>query len=327
MNIDCCKLFLNYLDVLEINGYYKAERLSKKQKEGFKNQRELLSVQTEYSSGIVVEFFSNTTSVQFDYKTGFCKEAFAYFDILIDDEYFESISCSNYNYFKYKFEVNFNNRDKKKISIYFPHSSSIMINNFKIDDNSSFRYSESRKNPIVFLGDSITQGYASLHPINTYPALLSKKLNMNFINQGVAGAFHDFNTLDETLSIKPSAVISAYGTNDWSFIDSINNLKSNIEKYFNKLHKQYSSIPIFIITPIWRGDYLKTNDLGTIFDVISILIKEANKYDNFTIIDGFELTFHDATNFDDMVLHPNEDCFKVYAENLYQNIKDKIIKI
>ncbi len=325
MNIDYSKLFLNHLYILEINGYYKAERLSKKQKEGFKNQREPLTVQCEYSSGILVEFFSNTEKVQFDYKTGLCKEDFAFFDILINDEYIESISCSNYNYYKYMFEANFNNSEEKKISIYFPHSSSIMINNFKIDDNSSFRYSQTSENTILFLGDSITQGYASLHPRNTYPALLSKKLNMNFINQGVAGAVHDYNTVDEKLSLTPSIVISAYGTNDWALAQSIEKLKINIEKYFSQLHKLYSNIQVFIITPIWRGDYLKVNGLGTIFDVISILIKEAKKYDHFTIIDGFELTFHDATNFDNMVLHPNEECFKIYAENLYQKIKDKII--
>lgn len=320
MNIEYSKLFLNKLDVVKIDGYYKPERFSKKQKESFKNQRDVLAVQTEYTSGILLEFISNTSSVSFDYKTGYGNETFANFDIFIDDEYHSSISCSNYNYFEYKFNFSCNNSLEKKISIYFPHSASIMIKDFKLDNEASFKYSELKKQTLLCYGDSITQGYASLFPKNTYPALLSKKLKMNLINQGVAGAYHDYNTFDEELNLNPSIVISAYGTNDWSFIERLDQLKENIENYLSLLHKQYDEIPVFIITPIWRGSYLQVNSFGTLFDVISILIKASIKYDNFTIIDGLELTPHDESYFDESILHPNEKCFKIYANNLYEQI-------
>lgn len=320
MNINYNDLYRNCLYVVEKEGYYKAERLSDKQKKAFKEKCERLSIETEYTSGVKIEFYSTTSSVEFDFKTDFCSQTYANFDVFINDEFEKSVSFENSDYSNYHFEFSTEVLGDKKISIYLPHSTSVMIKDFKIDEGSTIKNSEIKDKTILCFGDSITQGYRSIHPKNTYPMLLSKKLDMNLINQGVSGYVHDYKIFDEDNDIKVDIVTSAFGTNDWDKIDDIEEIKENIRLYFSKLNSLFFDIPVFIITPIWRGSYLNINKSGTFYDVISIIIKETEKYNNFNLIDGFELVPHNPTFFDENTLHPNEECFKIYADNLYNKI-------
>ena len=50
--------------------------------------------------------------------------------------------------------------------------------------------------------------------------------------------------------------------------------------------------------------------------------KVALQYDNVIVIDGYDLVPHDTELFSDKRLHPNDDGFKYYAENLIKAIKN-----
>lgn len=326
MEVDYKRLFKNTLDVVESCGFYKAVRFTEKQVDSYKARNAEFSIESSYCSGVCIEFISNSKFVKFDFKTGVCNQTFANFDVFIDDKYASSISYNVRDNTEYKFEFGSKIQGEKKYTIYFPHSADPKIINFDLDEKSSFNYNNEKKDLLLCFGDSITQGYVSHFPKTTYPVMLSRMLNMSLLNQGLTGFEHNKDFIDKDLNVTPSLITTAFGTNDWDNYDSIDEISTNITLYFEKLNSIYPDIPIFVITPLWRGSYMRINPSGTFFDIISIIVKEALKYDNCTIIDGMELVPHNKNYFGSEVLHPTERGFEFYANNLFKHIKEKLDK-
>lgn len=324
MNFDYTKLLKNRILVTSERGYFKASRFSEKQLSYFKSIDNFYALESNCTSGVSLEFKSDTTIFSFDFISEETSQCIVNFDIFVNDQFVVSKKYNTVNFKKYYLVFKTDSKGLKKFTIYFPHSSSIKINNFQLEDKASFSYVEDKKKLLLTLGDSITQGYNATNPKDTYAVKLSRKLDMDLINQGLSGYFHDENYLDENLSIKPSIIISAFGTNDWVMINNLYELKVNILSYFKKLHQIYNNIPIFIITPIYRNGYLSVLPLGSFFDVTSTLIKEAQKFDNFFIIDGLDLVPHNPKYFDDNVLHPTNEGFSFYSDNLYEQIVQRL---
>jgi hypothetical protein len=320
MDIDYKKLFRNRLDVVEDNGFFRATRVSDKQLNISSSNEGI------FNSGVTLEFISNTKAVFFDFIIVDTNELIANFDVFINDNYVESVSFNTENRTVQRFQFITNIEGLKNVKIYLSHATCIKLNNFQIDDNSILDYINEDRPLLLCHGDSITQGYIAEHCKNTYPVQISKRLNMELLNQSISGFIHDYRFIDESLELNPSIIISAYGTNDWENISDINIIKENIVKYLKKLHDTYTGVPTFIITPIYRGSYLTVAPCGSFFDVISILIKESKKYDNFIIIDGLNLVPHEDKYYDESILHPTDEGFAFYSDNLFKIIKKTLDK-
>ena len=57
-----------------------------------------------------------------------------------------------------------------------------------------------------------------------------------------------------------------------------------------------------------------------ISDVYKLFCEYTKDYDNFTVVDGWNLIPHLYAFFADQILHPNDQGFSLYAENLYKKI-------
>ncbi|MBQ4543092.1 MAG: hypothetical protein IJA19_02860, partial [Clostridia bacterium] len=57
----------------------------------------------------------------------------------------------------------------------------------------------------------------------------------------------------------------------------------------------------------------KFDDFFNVFNTISEL---CSKYDNITVISGWDLVKHDINCYSDLRLHPNDEGFKHYSKNL-----------
>ena len=318
MEIDYNKLFRNCLGVLkEKEGYFRPVRLSEKQLTAYKKVNPEYIIEGKFTAGICIEFFSFDSSFSFDLITGTFIHPYANFDIFVNDNYSTSIIYNHGNEKKSHFIFSTKIEKKKKFTIYFPHSTDIRVRNFEIKD---IEYVETKKDLLLTFGDSITQGYVSKFPRFAYPIMISKKLDMDLLNQGMSGYVFESETIDESLKIEPKIITVAFGTNDWDRFDSMDYIKNKINLYFNKLNSVYPNIPVFVITPIWRCDYMNIHKCGTLFDIISNIVKYASKY-NFNIVDGMELVPHNNKLFDPECLHPTEEGFAFYTKNLYNTIK------
>ena len=78
---------------------------------------------------------------------------------------------------------------------------------------------------------------------------------------------------------------------------------------------------MFAITPIWRKDFEEKKCFSSFFDVEKEIKDICRKFDNISVISGWNLVPHDEEYFADLRLHPNDDGFRHYFSNLVEEIR------
>lgn len=196
----------------------------------------------------------------------------------------------------------------KSVIVYLPIDATVLIRNFEV--NALVKPAE-KGEKVLWIGDSITQGFGPLRSAWSYVSIANRSLNYDIINQGIGGYIYDKFSLEKMDGYNPDKVIVAMGTNQYEM-----NCRSAIEKYYEKLTEIYKDTPIYCITPIWRGD---TEDFSKFAGFCEMIKEIVSAYGQVTVIDGFELVPHDNEFFVDK-LHPNERGTRAYAENLIKRI-------
>lgn len=171
------------------------------------------------------------------------------------------------------------------------------------------------KEKILFMGDSITQGYHSHFPSMTYPSQVAAYRDAEIVNQGNGGEI--FNPpLLMSLDWMPDMAVIAYGTNDWGATDRELATRRATD-FLERFCQVWPGLPTYVISPIWRADYLTRRDDDFRHEEIrEILQRGAEKNPQIKVIDGYELFPRiEALMFDER-LHPNELGFTIYAKRL-----------
>lgn len=310
-------------------------RFTEEQEKIYKEYSDDFYNKTFSSSGIKLVFKTNSDSLYLKVFTekSSSRTYFA-FDILVNgnfvgslDNYSDKEISEMYPHNQYElgeYSKNFElEPGEKEITVVFPFSVKVTLKQFSVDDDAYIKPVKKEKKILMF-GDSITHGYDSLHTSNNYASKLAEALEAELINKGIGGEIF-FPDLAKTKDdFKPDYITVAYGTNDWNKISGRGDFESNCKEFYTALSKNYPDTKIFAITPIWRKDYLNEKPVGR-FESIREYIEEVTaQLDNVICISGFELVPHDEKYFGDLYLHPNEEGFKYYFENLYKIIKEFI---
>ena len=202
----------------------------------------------------------------------------------------------------------------KGIKIFLPHSVTAHIEEIEIVD-ATYILPVRKDKTILFYGDSITQGFDSLHPSKTYASKLAEELDAEVINKAVGGTGFNPELVGIDVGIRADYIIVAYGTNDWNLVD-LESLRKNAEGFLRGIEKNFSGIPVFVITPLWRSDWRETKQCGEFFNVENTIKEIFENHENITVISGFDLIPHEKELFGDLCLHPNEKGFEYYAKKL-----------
>ena len=203
---------------------------------------------------------------------------------------------------------------EKLLEIVLPHSVVCDIEWLELE-NATFIEPVKRSKKLLSFGDSITQGYDALHPINSYAARLADILDAELFDKGLGGALFCPALVTAQDDITPDYITVAYGTNDWSSCSSAV-LEENCRGFMKALSEKYPDVPTIVITPIWRADMDSIYKAGTFSDVVKIIENECKPYKNVIIVSGISLVPGKTELFGDTYLHPNDEGFKAYAENL-----------
>ena len=197
-----------------------------------------------------------------------------------------------------------------------------LFEEISVDDNSFVEVIKPEKKLLVF-GDSITQGYDALRPSNRYITKIADLLCAEEYNKAICGEifFPELANLKD--SFIPDYITIAYGTNDWNRIDE-ETLKYKSKAFFENIAQNYPNSKIFAITPIWRKDMSEYRKFGDFRKVEQVIRNAAMDIEKITVVSGFDFVPKDEKYFADLKLHPNDNGFKYYAENLYREIKTKI---
>lgn len=200
---------------------------------------------------------------------------------------------------------------EKDIIIYLPADATVLIRNCSIDG----AFSPARKNEkVLWLGDSITQGYGPLRSAQTYVSVANRLLNDDIINQGIGGYVYDKKSLMKMDGYSPDKIIVALGTNQFGC-----ETMKDVEEYYETLIGLYGEkIPVLCVTPLWRGDV--PDGLPTLIRFCRNVKEIAGQYPNVKIADGFSLVPHLPEYFLDN-LHPNALGAETYGRNLVEEIR------
>ena len=200
---------------------------------------------------------------------------------------------------------------EKTVKIYLPWSASVALTELSLSDGSSFAPVRPEKK-LLFIGDSITQGYDALRPMHRWPARAADALGMEEVNKSVGGEIFFPELTAELEDMDPAAVFLAWGTNNWGTDVPRQNLLEAAPKVFAHLREKYPNAPLYAVLPIWRGDREDARPYGT-FEQMRTDVREAAEAVGAICIDGYDLVPHDPKFFGDLRLHPNDEGFSHYA--------------
>lgn len=94
-------------------------------------------------------------------------------------------------------------------------------------------------------------------------------------------------------------------------------MRETAERFFANLKKNYPNTKIFALAPIWRVNLNDKKDLGEFNSIFKVLNEISKEIENMIIIDCIDFIPHSADYLADKYVHPNDDGFECYAENLY----------
>ena len=290
------------------DGYLQAFQYSKKQIEYFRGAFEMWYDRCTASTAKTLEFTTSAEKVSFDYKM-IWKGSPDSFEIAVDGLIYGIV------YVKDIMDTGTVSWDlpkgEKNVIIYLPADATVLIKNFTAD--SEVRRAE-KNEKVLWLGDSITQGYGPLRSSCTYVSVANRILNYDIINQGIGGYIYDKKSLMKMEGYAPDRIIVALGTNQYGDKDM-----TAVEEYYETLMSIYGDkIPVICITPLWRGD--SADGLPTLISFCKKVAEIAGRYGNVRVIDGMKLVPHLSEYFLDN-LHPNCLGCEEYGRNLAALLK------
>lgn len=291
------------------DGYLKANQYTKKQMDYFEGAFEMWFERCDASTAKTIEFISDATKVSFDYKI-IWKGSEDSFELSIDGlateiEYVKDLELEG----TISWDMP---QGEKNVTIYLPADATVLIKNFDLDSE----YKNVSKNEkVLWLGDSITQGFGPLRSYQTYVSVANRLLNYDILNQGIGGYVYDNKSLMKMEGYNPDKIIVAMGTNQYGD----ENAPQVVEEYYETLIGIYGSeIPILCITPIWRGD--SEDGLPVLTKFCEEIKRIVGKYSNIKVVEGFTLVPHLSEYYLDN-LHPNGLGTECYGRNLVEAIR------
>jgi len=99
--------------------------------------------------------------------------------------------------------------------------------------------------PIVYAGSSITQGGCASHPGNAYQAIISRRMNVDFLNFGFSGSFKAEETIVDYLASLPMSVfVSDYDHN----APTAEHLKNTHYRMYERIRAKNPDLPYIMIS-------------------------------------------------------------------------------
>lgn len=302
------KVYYGALDFCETEeGYLQAFQYTKPQMDYFEKVSEFWYDRCMASTAKTLEFITDGTKVSFDYKIVW-EGSQDSFELAIDGlisevRYVKDLEKEGTLTFSLP-------EGKNQVTVYLPADATALIRNLEINGD----YELAKKGEkVLWMGDSITQGFGPLRSGETYVSVANRLLNYDMINQGIGGYVYDKNVLMKMNDYKPDKIIVSLGTNQFG-----TETMQDIEEYYKRLMEIYGDTPVLCITPIWRGDV--PGGEPTLVKFCRKTKEIAERYSNVKVIDGFKLVPHLPEYFLDN-LHPNCLGCEVYGRNLVLEIE------
>ena len=144
------------------------------------------------------------------------------FDLYLDDpatgasHYYETFKIGVDATEGYTYKINFKSRKLRYLTVNFPSYSSVSELKIGLQGDASLGHGMPYRNalPVVYYGSSITQGACASRAGNTYPSIVGRNTNTDFINLGFAGSAFAEESMARYLStLRMSVFVADYDHN------------------------------------------------------------------------------------------------------------------
>jgi lysophospholipase L1-like esterase len=303
------KIYYGALSICETeDGYLQAFQYTEKQMQNFKESSDFWYDRCYASNAKTLEFSTVATKFSLEYKIIWVGSEDS-IELIIDGlvtkiYYIKDLQKEG----KISFEMP---AGDKNVMVYLPADATILIRNCEINADV---FPVEKKEKVLWMGDSITQGFGPFRSAHAYVSVANRLLNYDILNQGIGGYIYDKNVLVHMEGYSPDKIIISMGTNQYG-TESM----KDIEAYYERLSEVYGDRPVLCITPIWRGD--SPDGFETLAKFCQKTKDICTNYSNITVVEGFKLVPHLPEYFLDN-LHPNALGAEIYGRNLVLAIQE-----
>ena len=289
------------------DGWLQAFQYTEAQMEYFKGAFDFWYDRCTATTAKTIEMVTEATELSFEYKFVWVGSEDS-FELAIDGqitkiEYVKDLPKEGKISFKLP-------EGEKSVIVYLPADATVLVRNLEV--NAAAKRPE-KNEKVLWLGDSITQGYGPLRSAMTYVSVANRILNYDVINQGIGGYIYDKKSLMEMDGYHPDKIIVALGTNQYE-----SKTMTDVEEYYERLISIYGTeILILCISPVWRKESPEKFEIFKCF--CDNIKKIAGSYKNVSVVDGFTLIPNLSEYYLDG-LHPNCLGTENYGRNLVEAI-------
>lgn len=281
------------------------------QNEAWDKLSETLGVRARTTTGVRLDFITNSQKITLKAKGG-------KFEIYVDNLLRVQHVLGDFTEITHELAAPLGNKqDSYRVTVCFPSHGIGVLESVELDDGATLTAPEYDVR-MLMIGDSITQGWNSKYDTFSYAYRVTRFFNANSIIQGIGGAFYHETTFD-SIGFDPDVVTIAYGTNDFGRYRTYDEFREHVKAHLTLIANEYKGKKIFVISPIWRSD-LQERPMGTFDGARQIVIDEAEAL-GLIHIDGLKLVPPVKEFFADAHLHPNDEGFSHYAENLVKEMQ------
>jgi len=218
------------------------------------------------------------------------------------------------------FDLGARPRVERTVTLYLPLYKAAKLLSIGVDKQAQIRRAPSYAlpRPGVFYGTSITQGGCASRPGMSYQAILSRMLNLDFVNLGFSGNGKGEPEVARMVAeIDAAAFVLDFAQNN----KTVESLRQVYEPFVNTIREKHPSTPVFVITPISSAREALADHTGQleamrehIRSVASKRIAAGDKH--IEIIEGTDLIGPDRLEGFVDTVHPNDLGFQWMAEGL-----------
>ena len=180
----------------------------------------------------------------------------------------------------------------REFELYLPLDSSIQLHELQIDDDAVLLPSVQQyqnANPVFFYGTSITQGRCAGKPGMTYPAILSRMHNIDFVNLGFAGRGRGESCIAREMAHRDAACyVLDFSQNNFG-ADHLNDV---YYPFIREIKNVKPGVPMILISAYWQAEESysrkKANEVDAIREVVENTYERciAEGMQNLCFVDG-----------------------------------------
>ena len=293
-------LATGYVETEERGGLVYFAKCTKKQRDFWYSQSDALGQRAETTTGILLDFTTDSKNIALKVTKD------AKFELKINGNIIQQTTDGS---------LSGTLSGKDRVTVVFPRHSVGFIESLELDNGATAAPIEYNKK-ILFIGDSITQGWNSKYDSMCYAQRVVDFFDAKAVCNGIGGSYFAKGSFDK-IDFEPDTVIVAYGCNDFKHYKTMDERTKNADEFLKEATSAYADKQLVYVLPIPRLDV--EGDAKAEFECMREKFMGIAKGYGFKILDGYRIIPANDDFYADS-LHPNDLGFSTYADNVIKII-------